>query len=192
MMKTVIYFIFALLMAASAGASAADVSTGTVSAVRPSVRHTPRRKAAPAPQEVKKDVRVQTVKNDASNVTGIAAEQSFFAPGASKGQGPAKLSESGADQSGEDGGVMIDARSDEAYSGRVPDNEPAAAEDTETPAVPGGLPVSYGQLKGTLNDGGRSLLVFENDNGTISFVQITAGKNTVSWKLVSRIHRSAD
>ena len=54
------------------------------------------------------------------------------------------------------------------------------------------MPASYGQLKGTLSDGGRSLLVFESDDGTISFVQIFTGKNAVSWKLVSRIYRSAD
>ncbi len=96
------------------------------------------------------------------------------------------------DQSEEEGAVMIDAKSDEDYSGRFSDNEPAAAAGPEEPAVPGGMPASYGQLKGTLNDGGRNLLIFENEDGIISFVQIFAGKNAVSWKLVSRIYRSPD
>ena len=96
------------------------------------------------------------------------------------------------DQFEEEGAVMIDDRNDEDYSGRFADNESAAAAEPEERAVPGGMPASYGQLKGTLNDGGRSLLVFENEDGTISFVQIFAGKNAVSWKLVSRIYRSAD
>ena len=59
-------------------------------------------------------------------------------------------------------------------------------------AVPGGIPASYGQLKGAINDSGRSLLTFESDDGTISFVQIFVGKSAVSWKLISRIYRSAD
>ena len=92
----------------------------------------------------------------------------------------------------EEGAVMIDDKSDEDSTGSFSDSDTAASEEREAPSVRGGLPASYGQLKGTLNDGGRSLLVFENEDGVISFVQIFAGKNSVTWKLVSRIYRSAD
>jgi len=97
-----------------------------------------------------------------------------------------------AEQGEDEGAVMIDDKSDEDSTGSFSDNESAAPEEREAPSVRGGLPSSYGQLKGTLNDGGRNLLVFENEDGVISFVQIFAGKNAVTWKLVSRIYRSAD
>jgi hypothetical protein len=59
--------------------------------------------------------------------------------------------------------------------------------------VPGGIPASYGQCKGVMNDGGRTLLVFESaDDGAISFVQVTLGKAGAAWKLVDRIYRSAE
>ena len=59
--------------------------------------------------------------------------------------------------------------------------------------VPGGLPSSYGQCKGVMNEGGRTILIFESlDDGAIYFVQVNVGKNSVSWKLVDRILRSAD
>lgn len=139
--------------------------------------------------------------------------------GASKGQGPAKpgLSEAGrfqagqlpqrkpapaqtekkesagAAQSEEEDSVMIDARSDEESSERTSDSEPAAAASgTGEAAARAGIPESYGHLKGTLNDEGRNLLIFENEDGVISFVQVSAGKNAASWKLISRIYRSAD
>ena len=96
------------------------------------------------------------------------------------------------EQAEEEGAVMIDDKSDEDSSGSFSDNDTAAPEEREAPSARGGLPASYGQLKGTLNDGGRNLLVFENEDGVISFVQIFAGKNSVAWKLMSRIYRSAD
>ena len=44
-----------------------------------------------------------------------------------------------------------------------------------------------------MNDGGRTLLVLESpDDGTITFVQVIAGKAGVSWKLVDRVPRSLD
>ncbi|HAT71221.1 MAG TPA: hypothetical protein DCS63_00195 [Elusimicrobia bacterium] len=95
------------------------------------------------------------------------------------------------EEDAEESGVMIDSKSDAEETGRF-----AAAgsrEEAEEPAVAGGLPSSYGQLKGVMNDAGRSLLVFESpDDGSITFVQVTAGKNNVVWKLVDRIPRSLD
>lgn len=88
--------------------------------------------------------------------------------------------------------VMIDSKSEPEETGRFS----AAAfsqEPDDAPAVPGGLPSSYGQLKGVMNDGGRTLLVLESpDDGAITFVQVTAGKSSVSWKLLDRIPRSLD
>ncbi len=164
-MKTALSLAFILFLAAPAGAQEEAVSTGTVTAVHPHVRQSLKRKAVSAQKESNKSAPVV-----------LQTEKKEPARGA---------------QSEEEGAVMIDARGDEDYSGRFSDNEPAVAEP-EDPVVPGGMPASYGQLKGTLNDGGRNLLVFENEEGSISFVQIFAGKSAVSWKLVSRIYRSAD
>ncbi|OGS06460.1 MAG: hypothetical protein A2270_07175 [Elusimicrobia bacterium RIFOXYA12_FULL_51_18] len=96
-----------------------------------------------------------------------------------------------AEEEGE-GAVMIDSRSDDDRSGRFDDNEAKADAETEEVNVPGGMPSSYGQLKGAFNDGGRSLLVFENEDGLMALVQIFLGKSEVTWKLVSKIPRSAD
>lgn len=93
-----------------------------------------------------------------------------------------------ADQDNEESVVMIDSKSDAEDNGSF-----SSGEDREERTVPGGIPSSFGQCKGTITEGGRSLLVFESaDDGTISFVQITIGKSGVSWKLVDRIPRSAD
>ncbi len=87
----------------------------------------------------------------------------------------------------EDSVVMIDSKSEGDEGGSA---EPAAVQ-TE-PAAPGSMPASYGDCKGVLNEGGRSVLVFESpENGTISFVQVTVGKDGVSWKLLGRIPRNA-
>jgi hypothetical protein len=93
-----------------------------------------------------------------------------------------------ADQENEDSVVMIDSKSDAEDNGSF-----SAGEGREDRAVPGGIPSSFGQCKGTLTEGGRSLLVFESaDDGALSFVQVIVGKAGVSWKLVDRIPRSAD
>ena len=93
------------------------------------------------------------------------------------------------EQDAEESVVMIDSRAeaeDEGFSA-------AYGGDQEERPVPGGLPSTFGQCKGTLTDAGRSILVFENpDDGAVSFVQITVGKANVSWKLIDRIPRSAD
>lgn len=88
----------------------------------------------------------------------------------------------------EEGQVLIDGASEED-SPRPPDTEEERYEPEKKPA--GGIPSSYGQLKGALSEGGKSFLVFEGDDGTIYMVEITAGKSGVSWKLASRIPRSA-
>ncbi|PKM98643.1 MAG: hypothetical protein CVU79_01945 [Elusimicrobia bacterium HGW-Elusimicrobia-3] len=81
--------------------------------------------------------------------------------------------------------VMIDDKADTDYSGV------SSADDQ--PAAPGGIPSSYGQCKGVMNDGGRTVLVFESaDDGAISFVQVTLGKTGAAWKLLDRIYRGAE
>ncbi len=103
---------------------------------------------------------------------------------------PAKAAAAKQDeQDAEESVVMIDSKAE------VEEAESAAAygADQDERAVPGGLPLSYGQCKGIINDAGRSLLVFESpDDGTVSFVQVTIGRSNVSWKLVDRIPRSVD
>ncbi|HOW88660.1 MAG TPA: hypothetical protein PL037_00135 [Elusimicrobiales bacterium] len=89
----------------------------------------------------------------------------------------------------EEGQVLIDGASEED-SPRTPDTEEEKYEPEKKPA--GGIPSSYGQLKGTLSEGEKSFLVFEGDDGTIYLVQITPGKSGASWKLASKIPRSAD
>lgn len=91
----------------------------------------------------------------------------------------------------EEGGVMIDSRAEGEEAGRFA-AQPDAAE-ADRPEVPGGLPSSYGQCKGVINDGGRNLLVFESiDDGTIYFVQVVFGKNGATWKPAGSLPRSAD
>ena len=86
--------------------------------------------------------------------------------------------------------VMVDSK---------PDAEPEeggrfaagayGAEQEET-AVPKGIPASYGQCKGVLNEGARSILIFESpDDGEITFVQVTFGKGGVSWKKLDSLKR---
>lgn len=83
--------------------------------------------------------------------------------------------------------VMIDDKTDTDTS------RGASAYADEQPAAPGGIPSSYGQCKGVMNEGGRTVLVFESaDDGAISFVQVTLGKTGAAWKLLDRIYRSAD
>jgi hypothetical protein len=82
--------------------------------------------------------------------------------------------------------VMIDSRTD------AEDMRTTAA-NAEDRALPAGLPSSYGQCRGVITEGGRSVLVFESpEDGSMAFVQVTLGKANVSWKLLDRIYRSAD
>jgi len=91
-----------------------------------------------------------------------------------------------ADPDVDEPGVKIDSKADQDEEGDY------AAERPEL-SVPGGLPSSFGQCKGVVNDAGRSILIFESpEDGTVYFVQVTVGKANVSWKLVGRIPRSSD
>ncbi|OGR53229.1 MAG: hypothetical protein A2049_06130 [Elusimicrobia bacterium GWA2_62_23] len=162
--------LFALLLAACAAPAFAQeaqpaAQPGKTEAAAPQ-KKTTRAKAKPAPAQ--------------------AAAQPAPARKAVK-QEPAKPAEEP-----EESVVMIDSKAEPEEIGRfsaagyAPDQE-------EQPAVPGGMPSSYGQLKGVMNDGGRTLLVLESpDDGTITFVQVIAGKAGVSWKLVDRVPRSLD
>jgi len=99
---------------------------------------------------------------------------------------PARQSDQDADESV----VMIDSKPDPDDAGRFSASQSGEQDEA---AVPGGIPSSYGQCKGVATEEGRTMLVFESaDDGTITFVQVTAGKNRVSWRLVDRIPRSAD
>ncbi|MEK7721976.1 MAG: hypothetical protein AAB359_06265 [Elusimicrobiota bacterium] len=93
------------------------------------------------------------------------------------------------EQDAEESGVMIDSKAGAEEAG----SPGAYGVEQDERAAPGGLPSSYGQCKGVINDADRSILVFENpEDGAVSFVQMTVGKTNVSWKLVDRIPRSAD
>ena len=93
----------------------------------------------------------------------------------------------------DEGTVMVDSKADpdDAWSS-APEADKEPLERGEA-GVPGGMPSSYGQCKGVVNEGGRNILVFENaEDGAVYFVQVTVGKNNASWKLVARIPRSSD
>lgn len=123
-----------------------------------------------------------------------AAAQPAAAPAAAAAPAgeakPAKQPKASQKQSDpeDDGTVLIDSRGDADDGARY---EPAS--EAAQPEVPGGLPSSYGQCRGVINDAGRSVLVFENpEDGVISFVQVFFVKSGVSWKLVDRVGRSLD
>jgi len=131
---------------------------------------------------------VQAKTEPAAAPVGNQAQAPARKPGRAEAPRPAARAD---EADAEESGVMIDSKSDAEETGRFAAAGPET--DREEPAVTGGLPSSYGQLKGVLNDAGRSLLVFESpDDGSITFVQVTAGKNKVVWKLVDRIQRSQD
>ncbi|HNW43008.1 MAG TPA: hypothetical protein PKI19_00785 [Elusimicrobiales bacterium] len=111
-------------------------------------------------------------------------------PGVGKAPAAGQNSKKQAEEA-DDGTVMIDSKGEPDERGSVGQTAGEAAEPEVE--VPGGLPSSYGQCKGVISDGGRSILVFENpDDGTVYFVQITLGRTGAAWKLVDRILRSAD
>ncbi len=168
--------IIAALLACAAGAGAQD-QAGAAPAAKSAA-------AAPAPAARKKAKAVPK-----SPAKAPAAQAAPAGPAQPKPR-PAQPAAAKADQESDEAVVMIDSKADLDETGRF-----AAAEgdQEEGPAAQGGLPSSYGQLKGALNEGGRSLLVFENpDDGALTFVQVSAGRNGVAWKLVDRIPRSGD
>lgn len=100
-----------------------------------------------------------------------------------------------AESEAEESVVMIDskAESETAGEGEDPESVVSYSPEREERAVSYGLPSSYGQCKGVLNDAGRNILVFESqDDGAVYFVQVRMGKSNVSWQLISRIPRSSD
>ncbi|MBU2575216.1 MAG: hypothetical protein KKH28_14195 [Elusimicrobia bacterium] len=98
--------------------------------------------------------------------------------------------ETDAEQEADEGSVMIDSKADEDSADQPEYDRPPA--ETEDANLPAGMPASYGQLKGAFDDGGRNILVFENEEGVMAFVQVFVGKNAISWKLISRTRRSGD
>jgi len=103
-----------------------------------------------------------------------------------------EAAQAGVEQEADEGGVMIDSKSDEDSAARAEEARARSSAAAEDRSAPSGIPASYGQLKGAFNDGGRNLLIFENEEGVIAFVQIFVSKNEVTWKLISTIRRSAD
>lgn len=135
-------------------------------AAKPARKPAREKQAAPAPAAARPEAAAP------------AAEQRKPAPKARRAAEKTRQEE-------EPGEVLIDSRSGEdADGGRA-----AVAAEEEAPA-PNSLPASLGQLKGVLAEGGRSMLVFEGDDGAVSFVQVSFGRSGVSWKLVDRLARS--
>lgn len=138
----------------------------------------PAEKAKPAPAKPAAAATVITAQ--------AAPKPAAAAPATAKKPEPAKPAAKPAEDQ-EESMVMIDDKGDSDYS------RASSADADEQPAVPGGIPSSYGQCKGVMTDAGRTLLVFESaDDGAISFVQVTLGKTGAAWKLVDRIYRSAE
>ncbi len=98
-----------------------------------------------------------------------------------------------AEQEPEESVVMIDSKAEPEDEAGERSTAGAYGSDQEEAPAAGGLPNSYGQCKGVITEGGRTVLVFESpDDGSISFVQVVLGKGKVSWKLLDRITRSGD
>ncbi|HCC47296.1 MAG TPA: hypothetical protein DEQ38_04155 [Elusimicrobia bacterium] len=116
----------------------------------------------------------------------VPADKAKPAPEKKAAAAPAKAPAPKPVEEPEESVVMIDDKAEPeygkaAYSGETEDRQ----------AVAGGIPYSYGQCRGVISEGGRSVLVFESlDDGTITFVQVALGRGDVSWKLLDRIPRS--
>ncbi len=183
-MKITCSLIFVLAFCAQAGAQQVPIATDAMIAAPAPKKRAPKRKVvAPAPMQAQNAATAPAQAQNASPAQQPAPKAS--APAVQKAVQKAPPAEEE-----EPGAVMIDPRSDEDRSGRFTDNEARGEAETEEPAAPNGMPAAYGPLKGALNDAGRSLLVFENEDGEISFVQVFIGKSAVTWKLISRIPRA--
>lgn len=184
-MKIACSLAFILAVCAQAGAQQVPASTGTVIAAPAPKKRAPKKQAAPAPVQVQAAAPAPGQGQPAAAAPvpakGVAAPA---APKAVKKAPPAEEEEPGA--------VMIDIRSDEDRSGRLAGSDAREEAGTTAADVPGGMPAAYGRLKGSLNDAGRSLLVFENEAGEITFIQVFIGKSAVTWKLISNISRTSD
>ncbi|MDD5208521.1 MAG: hypothetical protein PHV36_03980 [Elusimicrobiales bacterium] len=127
------------------------------------------------------------IKAEMAALTAATTQQMALDSVQSKKAEQAKAAAAKQEQDAEESVVMIDSKTEETES-------PAAyGMEGEDRLVPGGLPSSYGQCKGTITDAGRNIMIFESlDDGSLSFVQVTVGKANVSWKLIDRVPRSAD
>ncbi|MCX5784753.1 MAG: hypothetical protein NTX59_03600 [Elusimicrobia bacterium] len=97
-----------------------------------------------------------------------------------------------AEQDSEEAGVMIDSKSEDTESDASPSSSMTGTERQEDVTFASYIPSSYGQMKGVLNEQGRSVLIFENEEGILSFVQVSVGKKSVAWKLLARVARSQE
>ena len=129
------------------------------------------------------------IKAEVAGLTAGATQQIALDAAHTRKAEQAKAAAAKQEQDAEESVVMIDSKAEAEEPGSSADY---AGEQDER-LVPGGLPSSYGQCKGIMNDAGRNLLIFESlDDGALSFVQVIAGKSSISWKLLYRIPRSAD
>ncbi len=53
-----------------------------------------------------------------------------------------------------------------------------------------GIPYSFGIVRGVVNIDGKTIVVFESDDGTLSFIQVYKTQNSVKWKVYLQIRRS--
>lgn len=96
------------------------------------------------------------------------------------------------EQGDDEGGVVIDDRSETGPTTTQEADDESEAREPEQTKVLGGMPASYGVLKTAFTENGKNFLLFENEEGTLSFVNIFLGKKGFSWKLISQLRRSAD
>jgi len=93
----------------------------------------------------------------------------------------------------EESGVVIDDKSDDGSQSGSYASKSGAEQGAEEAVFGSSIPASYGKLMGVINEPGRNVLVFESDeDGALSFVHVTVGKNSVSWKLAGRVSRSQE
>lgn len=129
------------------------------------------------------------IKAEMAALTAGATQQIALDAAQTRRAEQAKAAAARQEQDAEESVVMIDSKAEAEEPGSSADY---GGEQDER-MVPGGLPSSYGQCKGVINDGGRNIMIFESiDDGSLSFVQLIVGKSAVSWKLIFRIPRSAD
>ncbi|HAH33019.1 MAG TPA: hypothetical protein DCL44_11970 [Elusimicrobia bacterium] len=165
----------------------------------------PGTEAAPGPQKgqekqnsvsTKAVVASYTLHSQSERGRIIVAQVPSAPDAAKKTQPPAtpsrKEAAKAADQDSEEAGVLIDSKSEDTESETQPASYKAATERQDESAFASYLPASYGQLKGILDEQGRNVLVFENEDGVLSFVQVSVGKQSVVWKLLTRIGRSQE
>ncbi|PIS46519.1 MAG: hypothetical protein COT17_08150 [Elusimicrobia bacterium CG08_land_8_20_14_0_20_51_18] len=82
--------------------------------------------------------------------------------------------------------VMVDTSEPDAYRSAYFKEEKNAVEKEDAAAIP----YVYGSLRGSFNEGAKNIMVFENEEGVITFIQVFLEKNSVSWKFLSQINRN--